>query len=308
MRRRLPSTRRISALLACGLIAAGLQGADYRHPIVFGRGHNDESGKPILKSKIWIMEEDGSGLRQLTDGTTYDDHPSLYSDLRHVLYSEFPVNELSIPSGARLIKLDIYTGQREVVAAVKGCSLHHASLSPFHDLLAYHRDCGKLRSEWVGWGEGAYEVNTVASNGVAMPDGIIFMHEKNLGGGNVRDVSIARMYGHGAGAKMIFLTGDKKLHRRPAISPDGKLLAWQTDLASTEDEIFLADIDGTNAHNLTNAAGNDGHPWFSRDGKTLVFESDRTGTWEIWKVDLATKKFTQLTFGGKKFESTRPRM
>jgi hypothetical protein len=245
----------------------------YRHPIVFCRGHGE------VKSKIWIMEEDGSGQRQLTSGMTYDDHPSLYSDLRHVLYSEFPGNDFETGNGARLIKLDIHTGAREVVAEVPGCALHHASLSPFHDLLAYHRDCGKKLSEWVGWGPGSYEVNTIATNGVALPDGIIFMHEKNRGIPGARGVSIARMFGHGVGAKIIILTDDQHLNRRPAVSPDGKTFP-----------------------------GNDGHPWFSRDGATLVFESDRTGTLEIWKMNLLTLNCTQLTFGGKEYESDRPRM
>jgi Tol biopolymer transport system component len=289
-------------------LAAVLHAADYRHPVVFGRGHMDEkTGRYVLKSKIWVMEEDGSNQRQLTGGETYDDHPSLYSDLRHVLYAEFPVNDLKVEAGAKLIKLDIYSGTREVVAEAAGCALHHASLSPIGDRLAYHRDCGQQHAQWVDWGEGAYRVTTAASNGVALPDSIIFMHEVNRGA-SARLVSLARMWGHDAGARMLFLTDDRHLHRRPAISPDGKRLAWQTDMNGKDDEIYLANIDGSGARNLTNAAGDDGHPWFSRDGGTIVFESNRTGTWEIWKVDLASMKFTQLTHGGKKFESTRPRM
>jgi Tol biopolymer transport system component len=293
--------RGLSLLLLLAFAASPAEPPHYRHPIVFCRGHGD------VKSKIWIMEEDGSGMRQLTSGANYDDHPSLYSDLRHVLYSEFREDDFKPEKGARLIRLDIYTGERQVLAEVPGCALHHASLSPIQDLLAYHHDCGKRLSQWVGW-EPGYEVNTVASNGVALPDGIIFMHEKNRGMPGARGVSIARMVGRGVGAKMIFLTDDQHLNRRPAVSPDGKQFAWQTDLAGKEDEIFLANIDGTNPRNLTNAPGNDGHPWFSRDGKTLVFESDRTGTMEIWKLDLRTLHCTQLTFGGKKYESDRPRM
>src|SRR5258708_973935 len=99
------------------LLPALSPAADYRHPVVFGRAHMDEAtGKPILKSKIWIMDDDGSNQRQLTHGPSYDDHPSLYSDLRHVLYSEFAADDLIVEAGAKLIKMDIYTGQREVVA------------------------------------------------------------------------------------------------------------------------------------------------------------------------------------------------
>jgi TolB protein len=116
------------------------------------------------------------------------------------------------------------------------------------------------------------------------------------------------MWGHGKGARMFFLTDETHLNRRPAISPDGKLVAWQTDMEGHGDEIYLANIDGSAARNITKAAGNDGHPWFSRDGKTIVFESDRTGAMEIWKIDLNSLRTTQLTFGGKLWNSNRPRM
>src|SRR5215471_21679597 len=116
------------------------------------------------------MEQDGSNLRQLTQGATYDDHPSLYSDLRHVLYSEFPVNELKVEAGAKLIKLDIYSGAREIVAEVPGCALHHASIGPIGEVIAYHKDCGKDHQQWVGVGKDAYRVTTAASNGVGVPE------------------------------------------------------------------------------------------------------------------------------------------
>ena len=280
----------------------------YQHPVVFCRTEKDPgSGKILFASKIWIMESDGSHARQLTSGITYDDHPSLYSDLQHILYAEMPVNEFKPKAGARLIRMDIYTGEKQVYAELPGCALHHASLSPIGDTLVYHRDCGKRLSLWVGWGPESYEINTVATNGVGLPDGAIFMQEKNRSY-TPRQISIARLFGHGKGSKLVFLTDDCCENRRPAISPDGKQFAWQTNMKGGEDEIFLADIDGSNARDITNAKGNDGHPWFSRDGKTLVFESDRSGIMEIWKMDLATEQAVQLTHGGKRYESDRPRM
>ena len=89
---------------------------------------------------------------------------------------------------------------------------------------------------------------------------------------------------------------------------DGRWLAWQTNAAGADDEIFLARIDGSEVRNITNAQGNDGHPWFSRDGEWIIFESDRTGQWDIWRIHVKSGKQQQLTFGEKKYVSTRARM
>ncbi len=105
---------RLSLVAAVACLGAGQAGPEphYRHPIVFCRGYFPEK----VASKIWVMDDDGSNARQLTRGPSYDDHPSFYSDLRHVLYSEFKLDHFDPSGGARLIKLDIYSGAREVVA------------------------------------------------------------------------------------------------------------------------------------------------------------------------------------------------
>lgn len=306
---------------ATGDTAASDGEGRYKHPIVFGRTHLDAASEAVLRSKIWIMGEDGSGLRQLTTGDTYDDHPALYSDQEHVLYSEFAASRLDRAAGANLIRLNIYTGERTVVHTAPDCALHHATVSPLSDdLIVYHQDCGTRYSLRLNWGPGEFELNTIAANGVAVgPDSVIFMHEKNRGH-SPREVSIARIDGRGTDAKVTFLTDARVLHRRPAISPDGQLLAWQTNAEGAQDEIFLARIDGSGARNLTRHKANDGHPWFSRDGKWIVFESDRSfgeragngceqmRACEIWKTNIETGETVQLTFGGKEFASTRARM
>jgi Tol biopolymer transport system component len=123
-----------------------------------------------------------------------------------------------------------------------------------------------------------------------------------------REVSLINVGTKGEITKATLLTDDRVMHRRPAISPDGKWLSWQTDANGTDDEIYIAKIDGSNPRNLTKTRGQDGHPWFSRDGKWIVFESDRSGNWEIWRMRTDGSDQEQLTEGKGKYISTRPRM
>ena len=91
------------------------------------------------------------------------------------------------------------------------------------------------------------------------------------------------------------------------MSPDGQWVAWQSnDSSSGTDDILLARMDGTQRTRVTRSPANDGHPWFSRDGRTLVFESDRTGNWEIFTIALDGSAVRQIT-DDPAFVSTRPR-
>ena len=325
MTREKKSQERVALVAACLLlcvsaISAGAQSTQgvsdfqgtvrteaYRNPIIFTRTELDEeTGKPVRVAKVWVMDEDGSGLRQLTYGPNYHDHPALFSDRKHALYSEFLGAAFDRKAGARIIKLNIYTGEREAFAEVPGCSLHHVSLTAQDDKIAYQHDCGDRRSQRVGWGPDSYEINMRAVNPVVLEDSIIFMHQKDPLA-SARQASLVRLYGHGRGAKAVFLTDDKHLNRRPVGSPDGEWIAWQTDASGGNEEIFMARTDGLQPRNITNAPSNEGHPWFSRDGKWIVFESDRTGAQELWKINLETSEQQQLTFGGGKYSNREPR-
>jgi hypothetical protein len=106
-------------LLRSGTAGDNQDAYRYKEPVIFEREEkNPATGKTVFASKVWIMESDGSHAR----------------------------HEFKPAAGARLIHLDIYTGEKEIYAEVLGCALHHVSLSPLGDLLVYHRDCGKRQS------------------------------------------------------------------------------------------------------------------------------------------------------------------
>jgi Tol biopolymer transport system component len=91
---------------------------------------------------------------------------------------------------------------------------------------------------------------------------------------------------------------------------DGNTVAWQTNSTTSggRDDILLLDLTDPDAapRRVTQSPANDGHPFFSRDGEWLLFESDRTGNWEIFKLHIPSGAVTQLT-DDPDYVSTRPR-
>ena len=46
---------------------------------------------------------------------------------------------------------------------------------------------------------------------------------------------------------------------------------------------------------LTTSQGDDRHPWWSPDGKTIVFESNRNGQWDLYSIDSSGANERRLT-------------
>ncbi len=293
---------------------------EFTAPIVFQRFANTGATPTIPGfyggADIWIMEGDGSGVRLVRRGVPQHlDHPSLTFDLKNVVYAEFTDADQGVEAGARIFSEDLATGEREVLREVEGCAVHHASISPITRQLVYARNC----PEGDGFNKGLIlelsdrrridASSTTAlsvGNGVGLGRAVLFQAEDEPENGERRmEIAIIRFDGYGQGTYTA-LTDREHRHRRPAVSPDGQTIAWQTNRTGPTDDIFLADIDGSNQRRLTTSDANDGHPWFSRDGRWIVFESDRSSNWEIWKIEIETGEVVQLT-EDPAYVSTRPR-
>ena len=72
--------------------------------------------------------------------------------------------------------------------------------------------------------------------------------------------------------------------RAPAVSPDGKRLAYLSKL-SCNYEIWVMDIDGSNQTQITDTNIDKGAPAWTSDGEQIVYSLDG----DIWKVDTESK-------------------
>jgi dipeptidyl aminopeptidase/acylaminoacyl peptidase len=84
----------------------------------------------------------------------------------------------------------------------------------------------------------------------------------------------------------------------PHVSPDRKQIVFTVTTANIEDnkfqsQIWLMNADGSNLRQLTSHSSTNSNPFFSYDGKSLYFLSNRQGPVQIWRISLAENETAQ---------------
>ena len=239
---------------------------------------------------IFIMDEDGSNVVQLTNNDGINSHPAWSPDGEQIVFNSDRRGDHEI-----FVMNADGTGSRQLTTNLSDD--FNPSWSPDGEQIVFTNELA-----------GKYEIYTMAADGTGVgketrnnnfdyvpdwsPDGeyIAFASDRD---GNY-DIFV--MDADGSNVRQ--LTTDNSWDSFPAWSPDREQIAFHSDRTGNF-EIFVMGADGSNVRQLTTSDGFDAlHPAWSPDGKQIAFTKQNDSYAEIFVMDADGSNLKQITTGG----------
>lgn len=252
-------------------------------------------------TKIYLIDVDGSNLRRLSTEDRIESAPSWAPDGNSIAYYSRSLDGADID----LRITEIASGK---TVMIRGNGLDKGPESP-----VWSGDSGRLafsganeqgKTEiWVANrdGSGQREISSKVStrhkgHASISPDGNKVVYVADMRG-SVAIVSTDVE----SGQSTILTEGITAAHESPRWSPDGKQIAFASsrdDPQLTRLDIFVMNADGSDVRNLSRDPHEDFNPQWTADGKQLVFNSLRTGTAQLFSVDVESGTTERITNNG----------
>ncbi len=235
-------------------------------------------------SEVYLIGADGRGERRLTHSAADEYAPAWAADGRTVLY-----------------RFD--RGDSTVLAAIDRDGTHARTLAVVPGRTPALAPDGRR----IAWAEGSWTCNRIVvsaldgSERVALTDTTVAWYNlawspdgRHLAATRAasHQVQVWVMNAAGGDAHAVRIGAAGERPQWPAWSRDGKRLAFQVDAPVSGDpqrtlaDIWVIDLASGRARDLTrhpNAVLNETPSWFP-DGRRLAFQSDRTGSFEVWTM------------------------
>ncbi len=227
-------------------------------------------------TEIWLMNADGTGLRQLTNHQHYSDEPEFSPDGQWIAFErkygdqdDYEIHIISRDSGG-----EYSLGQGREPA-----------WSPDGQWIAFED----------GDGRGHIQVWRMTSDGGNREQLTFDDHDNRAPDWSPDGKYLAMMSKVGNNWQIVILdvasqrqtpiTKGSPDKRFPAWSPDGQWIAYNTLKGGAPDQIWVIDVNGENASKLT-SGGQNGRPCWSQDSRYLLYNSTKGGAGQIMRVAL----------------------
>jgi TolB protein len=230
------------------------------------------------RSQIWTMDPDGGDPRQL--------YESAANDYGRVAPS---------PDGRRLSFSSDRSGQNVVYVL----DARRATITPISDPMAwsfgpswssrdriayFSREGGNRLNIWTVPPDGSDRQQVTNRPGESRqpwwsPDGTTLAFSADNG---TERFQVRLAAANGADGRALTRIGNRQ---QPFWSPDGLRLAASAELGSIGFQILLIDADGARLQRIQQQEGDNVHPAWSPDGRSIVFTAGRDNGSALWRFD-----------------------
>lgn len=233
-----------------------------------------------------VAHLDGSGFRRLTTNDVEDWYPHFSPNGGRVVF--FRGGEVDGVSRYDIVSLELTTGL-ETVLSRTGAYEGDPAFTPDGLRIVFNSNRTGNHEVWIMNGDG--------SNQKRLTDNPLPDFSPKVRPGGRRIVYVAKDQ-EGYGLMLMDLDGQarhpldvgRRENYKPEWAPDGRSLAFfgpvPSDRTGEPDlEIFRYDLEERRLTRLTNARGGDGDPYWTPDGKRILFSTDRRGRDELYVME-----------------------
>jgi TolB protein len=246
----------------------------------------------VRESRVWVVDSDGENARVLTDRGALSPawHPGgagfVYGTLDDAGRQRIMARD--IDGAARVLASSPVTNISPTVSPDGQTVIFGHGEENGVDLFAVPYGGGSPRR--LASGRGSLNVSPSFS-----PDGRRLVFSSNRSGHP--EVYIADADGADADVLTSYDFGDQNYRASPDWSPDGRLVAFQSTVGGQgQFQVFTIALRDRSVRRLTTEGRNEDPTW-APDARHLVVTSTRTGTRQLFVLDVETGRARQLTRG-----------